>query len=231
MSGPVIIEDVDQGTPAWDLLRLGIPTASEYGNLITPSKLAPSTQADAYLHALTAEWITGRPSDAFVSFWMDRGTALEPEAREAYSFETGLAVTQVGFVYKDEERMTGCSPDGLTMQGDIYRKGQEIKCPKPNNHVAYRLAGECPKKYYPQVQGSMWNADLDEWDFVSYHPRFPLFIVTVERDVKWMAALDEIVPAFIERVKKARESELAIEMREIRIAQEQADGGMDYEWG
>lgn len=228
----VIVKCEQDNTPGseWMMCRNAIPTSSETDKIITPG-MKPSGQQDAYLASLTAEWISGREEeDRFVSYWMDRGTELEPEAKEGYAFETGLTVEEVGFVYRDEERMVGCSPDALILQNEEYIKGGEIKCPKRNNHLAYAVMGTCPKKYIPQVQSSMWICDLEYWDFISYHPLYGLFITEVEKDPKFHQALDEIMPAFIERLLAARESDLVLELRQLRIDQELA-GEQNVEWG
>jgi len=215
----MIIVDCEQKTDEWYQSRLSIPTASEIDKIITPG-LKLSAQATGYMNMLTAEWISGQQEeDRFVSYWMERGTELEPEAREAYEFETGQACEQVGFVYKDEERLVGCSPDGLILDA---HKGAEMKCPKRNNHLAYAVGRECPKKYQPQIQSSMWICDLDEWDFISYHPDFGLFITTVYADPKWQRALDTIMPDFIGEMLIERERDDVISLRELRQAMEVA---------
>ena len=225
----MIIERCEQGTPEWHQCRLAIPTASEMDKVLTPG-LKPSGQQYAYVEALTAEWISGKEEEVPVNYWMERGTELEPEARINFEFETGLTVEEVGFVYRDEQRMVGCSPDGLILQNEEYIKGAEIKCPKVNNHLGYAVNGACPKKYIPQVQSSMWICQLEFWDFISYHPLYGLFITEVEKDFAFHRALDEIMPAFIDRLLAARESDLVLELRQLRIDQETAGGENEYEW-
>lgn len=206
----MIILDIQQGTTEWYEARAGIPTASAFDRLITPTG-KPSSQADAYYYQLLAEYATGETDeDSYSGFWMDRGKELEPEARLGYRLQTGRKISEVGFVYRDESKMVGCSPDGLALDGN--KRGCEIKCPKKVNHAAYYLEAACPKKYIAQVQGSMWITEFDLWDFVSYHPDFEPFIVTIEKDIEFHKALDRIVPAFIERLTKGRESDRVLEL-------------------
>lgn len=195
----MIILDMEQRTPEWFQARLGIPTASGFCKLMTAS-LKSSTQAEVYQNQLVAEWYTGAPEYNYISEAMQRGIDLEPTAVEAYEFATDKDVEQVGFIYKDEDRLVGASPDGL-----CGATGVEIKCPLPSTHVSYLLLGGLPAAYTAQVQGSMYVAGLDEWDFVSYCPGFPPLIITVNRDEKWQEAFSPILDGFIEGMLKKRE--------------------------
>ena len=43
----IVVDDVEQGTQAWIELRLGIPTASQFSRIVTPSGKSSSSR-DAY---------------------------------------------------------------------------------------------------------------------------------------------------------------------------------------
>ena len=81
----MITVDCIQGEPEWFMARLGIPTASEFGKIITPAKMEPSRSADTYINKLVAEWLRGKPDESFQSDWMKRGLAVEEEARDFYT--------------------------------------------------------------------------------------------------------------------------------------------------
>ena len=132
----------------------------------------------------------------FQTPWMERGTEMEEEARNWYVFESGREVEQVGFVMGDG---AGCSPDGLCED-----RGIEVKCPKPATHVGYLLKGKLPTTYIPQVQGSMWVCELDQWDFISYCPGLPPLLVTVERDAGYIQSLADRVNWFNEKLADKR---------------------------
>lgn len=200
----MITLDLEQGTPEWHQARLGIPTASNFGKLITAG-LKPSTQAEVYQNKLVAEWYTGEAEENFVSEAMQRGTELEPVAREAYEFATDESVEEVGFVYKDEAKLVGCSPDGL-----CGPHGVEIKCPLPSTHVSYLLSQELPVAYTGQVQGSMYVTGLEQWAFCSYCPGFPPLIIMVERDERWQAAFEPLIDKFIAGMLEKREKLIEI---------------------
>jgi len=200
----MICIDVEQGSPEWHIARLGIPTASMFDKIITGTG-KPSSQANEYLLKLVVEWWRQTPEDTFVSDWMKRGTNLEPAARSAYEFIVDEEVQQTGLVYRDEEKLVSCSPDGL-----MDDRGLEIKCPSPSVHVGYLISGKIPNKYIPQVQGSMYITGLDQWDFFSYHPEMPAFRITVQKDVEFCNTLDFLIEQFIGTLVKKRLELLAI---------------------
>lgn len=117
-----------------------------------------------------------------------RGNMLEPEARFFYEQKTGFRVDQPGYIQHDAGGF-GCSPDGLISfdngdpgADDWPNHGLEIKCPMPETHMAYILAGTLPSEYKYQVHGSMAVTGLDRWDFLSYCPGEAPLLLTVKRD-------------------------------------------------
>lgn len=196
----MIILDVPQRSEEWYAGRIGIPTASSFDRILTPTG-KPSSQQMSYMGELIAEWATGTPAEMFTSSAMDEGIAREPESKGYYEFETGLDVTEVGLVYLDEQRMIGCSPDGLI--GDDG--GLEMKNPAPHTHVGYVLESAVPKKYTLQVQGCLWICQRDWWDFMSYHPDFPPLIYRARRNEKLIKVLSAEVNTFVEKMLEQRE--------------------------
>lgn len=181
----MIVHAVQQGTTEWAMLRLGIPTASQFHRLVTPKTGKPSSQMADYAHELLTEQATGEPVDDAVGGFAQRGTVLEKKAISFYELQNDCTVERVGFITNDAGTV-GCSPDGLI--GD--RGGAEIKTPAAHTHMGY-LLGEAGEKYRCQVQGSLWIAGRDWWDFVSYNPVMPSTIVRFERDeafIKLLAA-------------------------------------------
>ena len=189
---------VTQGSPEWLQARLGIPTASCFEKIVTATG-KPSTQADTYLYQLLAEWLTGKPHESFTNEWMDRGTALEPEARAYFEMTEDCEVQQVGFCTTDDGLM-GCSPDMLIGTDG----GGEIKCPSGGVHVQYLMENAIPSKYIPQVQGSMYVTGRKWWKWLSYHPDMPPVIVRVERDAAWHKSFDGIMRGFLAKMAGLR---------------------------
>jgi hypothetical protein len=104
------IIDCQQGSQEWLKARLSVPSASNFSKILT-TKGTPSTQAKAYVDALVAEAITGESTYVKVTDAMQRGTELEPYARDRYILETGNQVQEVGFCLHDDYQ-AGASPDG-----------------------------------------------------------------------------------------------------------------------
>jgi hypothetical protein len=207
MRSSAIVVDVEQGTPEWLQLRIGVFAASEFDKLITPSARRPSTQRDGLIYRMASEVLMGRPIETRQTSWMAWGLLYEDEARRFYKMETGLDVMHPGFVFKDETRRVGCSPDGLTKTG-----GLEVKCPSPETHLRYLLDGVLPTEYVCQVQGCLYVTGQDYWDFLSYHPELPPFLLRVEPDKDWHTAFSIVLPqaiqeldAVLQRVRGATE--------------------------
>lgn len=185
------IIECEQGSPEWLEYRRGIPTSSEFKRIITPVKGELSSGADGYIFELIAEQYHLGSMDELsgpATAAMRNGLIMEPEARKWYEFVNGCEVKQVGFVITNCGRF-GCSPDGLVVEDG----GVEIKCPHGKTHVEYLLNKVLPSEYKCQVHGHMAVTGRAWWDFMSYCPGLPEFIIRVHRDEftdKMLAALE-----------------------------------------
>jgi len=188
----MIILDIPQQSPEWFEARLRVASASNFGKIVTSTGQA-SKQAVAYANKLFDEGITGKRKESFQSAAMLHGIETEDEARKYYEFMNDVTVQQVGLVYLDERRLVACSPDGLIGEDG----GLEIKCPDPHTHDEYIQAGTLPSTYKQQVQGSLWVTGRKWWDFVSYVPGMPDFILRVERDESYIDRLAVHVEKFV----------------------------------
>lgn len=196
----MIVHDVEQGTLEWLKLRAGIPTASEFDRILTPSG-KPGKQADSYMNGLIAEWIMGHPVTGPETEWMSHGKDYELQAVKAYEVLADTDTRKVGFVTTDDG-MIGCSPDRLVGASKLC----EIKCPKHNTHVGYMLTGAIEQDYWPQLQGQLWISERDSVDIVSYHPEMPTVIIRVDRDEAYIASLQIAVLTFVGVMIERRES-------------------------
>ena len=195
----MIRHDVSQGEADWFALRLAIPTASEFGKIVTSTGKA-STQANGYMNTLLAEWLTGKTGGMESTPWMDRGTSMEPEARTWYEMETDEDAETVGFITRDDG-LVGCSPDALIGDSGML----EIKCPSPGVHVEYLLSDALPSKYKPQVQGQLMVAERDWCDFISYHPDMMPLRVRVTRDEDYINTMRGMLDGFVDKMLAKRE--------------------------
>lgn len=183
------IIDCKQGTDEWLSIRSKYPTASEFDQLVSPAKLEVrkgKTIAGYVARKLAEKWL-GAPLESFTGGNMEQGTIRETEAWPWFALQYNRDLVQPGFIVSDDG-LCGCSPDGLVEKD---RFGLEIKCPDADTHVGYLLAGVMPSDYATQVQGSMLVTGFDSWTFLSYHPKFPPFVLEVRRDEKVIAALRE----------------------------------------
>jgi hypothetical protein len=193
----MIIHEAPQRTPEWHKARAGVLTASCFDTLLTPAKLELAKGRTTYLYQTAAERMLGYCEEIATSIWMERGTEMEGEAREAYELVTDETVQPVGLIYRDQRREVGCSPDGLIYHGQLPIGGLELKCPKAGTHVSYLIEGGCPADYRHQVQGCLWVTGLPWWDFVSYYPGLPLHVARILPDPVYHAALDAAIPVVL----------------------------------
>lgn len=193
----VIHTEYQQGSEAWLTARAGIPTASEFDQLIT-AELKPRAWSTAmpntYLARKLAEYWIGRPMISYKGAQTDQGNILEEQAIPWYEQEFNIDVQRVGMVTTDDGRI-GCSPDGLIGEDG----GVEIKCPEAPTHVRYLLDGVVPKDYLPQVYGNLYVTGRKWWRFVSYRRHFPKLVIKVNRDEKEMAAIEDVLEDFLSK--------------------------------
>lgn len=186
-----ITHDVEQGSPEWLEMRLGLVTCSEISAI-----RADGAGAQTYINGLAYERITGESSSVFEgNDWTKRGQELEPVACQMYEKKTGIIVEMVSFV---ESKGFGYSPDGLIYNEGGLVGGIEIKVKQPAEQIHILRTGEIPKKHLDQLHGGMSCAELDWMDFVSYCPNLPLFIKRIfAKDIqKEMEKIDSLVEKY-----------------------------------
>jgi len=195
----VKIIDCIQGSEEWKKARLGRPTASQFSRILTPKQMKLSATSVGYLHELVAERYLGMPLDPAFSEWIERGTAMESQARTYYEMQRDVQVREVGHVLTDDEKV-GASPDGLV--GDDG--GLEIKVPSAKVHIGYLLDGT-DSLYKSQVQGCMWVCERKWWDVLSYNPTLQPVLMRVQRDEEYIEKLSAAVAEFCKRLEFAME--------------------------
>lgn len=184
------IIDCEQGTPEWFAARLGIPTASAFSTILSSNKEAKEKKTRTeYMRKLAGEIITGEPMESYSNVHMERGKVQEADARDLYAFMRDCDPQRVGFIRNGDR---GCSPDSLI--GDDG--GLEIKTALPHIQIDRLLRGTLPAEHKAQVQGNLWLCERKWWDFCSYSPKLPLFVVRVFRDEEYIKELDASVSAF-----------------------------------
>lgn len=187
---------LEQGSPEWVQARLGIPTASQFHRILTPAKLQYAAAAPKYHAELLAEWIAGHPLEfgsGGGSGYTVRGTEMEDEARRWYEAEHDVDVQRVGFIMRDDGEAGG-SPDGFIDDDGVW----EGKCPALHTHLQYlENSLLLEDEYRSQVMGYLYLSDRAYADLVAYHPELPKVVRRIERDEKYIAALDSALDNFV----------------------------------
>lgn len=193
------IIDCIQGSDEWWKARLAVVTASEFHCVLATGRSSGESKTRRkYMLRLVAEAITGEPQEAYSNAAMERGRAMEAEARDYYALLTDLEPVQVGFLRNGR---VGCSPDSLIGNDGMH----EIKCKEYHRHIECLLVNEVPTEHRAQCQGGLWVAEREWIDFQSYCPKLPPFIKRVHRDDKYIADLDKAVQIFLDELNELHE--------------------------
>lgn len=182
--------NVQQNTQEWLDARVGVLTASNMDQVITPKTQKPSSSMDKLCFNSLAEVVLGRSLEDATTAFMQRGTEVEHEARLWYEMEHDVDIQRVGLCVSDDGRV-GCSPDGLVGDDGAL----EIKCPSAGVHMKYLLSGV--DDYYVQIQGSLWVTGRKWWDFLSYCPGLPPVLLRYEPDKAFIAKLAECAAMYL----------------------------------
>ncbi len=185
------VHTCEQGSPEWFAVRAGMPTASEFSTVLAKGRSGGESKTRrTYMLKLAGEVLTGEPMESFSNAHMERGKAMEAEARDTYAFMQDVDPEEVGFIVNGNK---GCSPDSLIGANGMV----EIKTKLPHLQLDVLLSGELPADHKAQCQGQLWVAEREWVDFVSYWPKLPLFVTRVYRDEEYIAHLADEVNAFV----------------------------------
>lgn len=178
--------DCEQGSEAWYLARLGIPTASNFGDLLAKGE---GKTRRTLLLKLAGERLTGEPMENYGNAYMDRGKAMEAEARSLYAFTHAVEPTLVGFIRNGN---AGASPDALLGGNGIL----EIKTAAPHLLIDRLTRDGFPPEHIAQCQGALWIAEREWIDIAIYWPKLPLFVRRAHRDEAYIRTLAAAVDSF-----------------------------------
>jgi len=183
--------DIEQGSSQWHSLRAGIPTSSEFGNIITPSGMR-SKSLENYAGVKAMEIMLKRNIlNDFANEYMDRGKILEAQAAEQYEVIYGVDTKEVGFITNDDGTV-GASPDRLTSDCG----GLEIKCFGIHKHIHHYFSKIIDPKYKPQMQGQIFVGNLDYVANWMYHPEIPPVRIMNMPDDKFLTKLEKLLVIF-----------------------------------
>lgn len=172
--------DMPQRSAEWFAIRRGLITASEVGMFVASATTQKAKDARQNLiDKKLGEVADGDDTEpSYESYWMRRGTELEPESMAAYEARTDQTVCQVGFVMH-ETLPIGCSPDGVHVGGPA---GVEGKAVSGKTQISRLRDNVLPPEYLCQIHHSMIVTGAPFWDFWSYHPTLPPLFIRTHRN-------------------------------------------------
>ncbi|MCU1717351.1 lambda exonuclease family protein [Pseudomonas sp. 5P_3.1_Bac2] len=201
-----IITDIEQGSPEWLAMRLGIVTCSELDALLVAGKgeAGFGVAAFTYMDQLIGERITGEAAELpFQTKATIRGHELEAVARGLYEAREEVVTQAAGIILNHG---IGYSPDALVGADGLT----EIKTKLPKFQVGVILAGEVPKEHVAQCQGGLWVSEREWIDFISYWPGMPMFVKRTYRDEVLIRKIAERVKTFHELLEERMHRVLGI---------------------
>lgn len=184
-----------QGSPEWRELRMGRATASNFDRILTEVKGEYAAGAASYAREIAVQRVLREDTEKPISglYWVERGTALEPDAVKHYEKVRGRTTNAIGLIISDDGTRA-CSPDRI---GVDRLWGVEIKCLSGPEHLQYMKIGP-GRKYLWQVVGSMLVAGFDGWDLCAYHPNLREVIIPYRREdyAKELKQMDDALNRF-----------------------------------
>ena len=193
---------VSQGSQQWLMQRLGIPTASKFGDVMAMGKKnnKPLRSRIKYMYQLVSERITGETRPHIDTPAMARGRDLEPTVIALYESRMDSQVESSGFVRS--EHGYGCSPDGLVGNMGLV----EVKT--SDSHIFLEDIMESPtsvpERFYWQIVGQCMIMGRAWCDMAQYcHPLSSLRIIRVFPNKSDFDDLTEQLNSFMEEVDAA----------------------------
>lgn len=178
----MIIHDVVQQTPEWDLLRLLFPFTGSKAQAIQ----AQGKGLDTLITEKLAAVYSSNTEEKYTNPNMEHGNDMETIARTAYWLETGHEMKDVGFITNSRiSPLAGVSLDGMGKDRNC-----EIKC--PTNKVYWELLMhygrtktiKIQSAYMWQMQMGMMFSEQTKCDFIVFNNHFEkqMLIQTVHAD-------------------------------------------------
>lgn len=193
--------DVEQNTPEWEALKLGMPSASGYSKFMANYGKPFGEPAYRYALQIALEQVNGRKAEySFSNDNMERGHEQEPVAVMLYEEQHFVDVTNGGFF---DWGTHGDSPDGLISTDGVL----EVKSVIASTHEATIKRGAPDPSYKWQIVGHFDGTKRDWVDFASYCSDYPewqqLVVYRTYRDAveKELEMLAERRAEFLELVQ------------------------------
>lgn len=194
-------EDAPQGSQEWHQMRLGMPTASEFGTIMAHGVNGGRSETrQKLLYRLAGELLTQEVAESYVNDAMRRGNEMEPEAISDFEFTNSVSVERVSFVRRKisdklfGERVVGCSPDGFVGDHGVV----EVKTMRPDKLIDLIESGKpFPSEHRAQCQGTLWVTGRRVCILKIFYRGFPVSPeYKVERDDHYIDQIKQAVEVF-----------------------------------
>lgn len=192
-----VIDNIEQGSEAWESLRLGIVTASDIDVLMVNGKGEGGFGVGAftYMDRKIGERMTGK----FAEPWRgnassERGHVLEPEVRDLYCLRRGIEPSGIEQAAIILNHGIGYSPDGMVGGDGLI----EVKTKLPEKLISVILDNATPSEHIAQCQAGLWVSEREWIDFIAYWPGMPMALIRATRDEDYIRKLAQRVKDFHE---------------------------------
>ena len=192
---------VEQGSVEWFALRAGVPTASEFDQIMTPKTMKPSESRWKYACRLVAERLMNYQAQSLEGIrHIQDGKENEPKAVRQLAFAHDIAVRECGF-FTTNDRRFGASPDRMVVGKE---EPVEVKCPTDLVQMQYILLDNA-SIYRCQRQGQLWVTEADKAHFYSFHPMMPEVYEETGRDEPFIYKLSQVLEQFSDELAELME--------------------------
>ncbi len=181
----MIIVDIDQNSEEWFQERLGAVSSSCFKEIVT-STGARSKSRQKYMDKLAAEIITGERQESYKNGFMELGNEREQENIDLYKFRNNCEIEKIGFAWKDEQKIFGCSPDALVNDDGLL----ECKNAIGTVQISRIRDGWTASEHHRQVMGQMLVTGRKYCDVVSYCRGMKTVSFRFERDETFLRTLE-----------------------------------------
>lgn len=154
-------DEIEQGSQEWHEIKWG-----KIGGTLSKGLFVKS---DTLLIDILSQRLEDfEPTDSYSSEAMERGSEMEPFAKQYLEEYTGLKFESTGWIQSDVNELLGISPDGITSDNKI---ACEVKCFGRKKHTEILLSNEIPSENIHQIIHYFTvNEDLEKLYFIAFRP-------------------------------------------------------------
>ncbi len=199
----VIDWNVEQGTLPWYLLRKGIPTSSDFDQVMTPKTRKPSSARHKYACRILAGRLMNWQADSLDKIDHIRaGKENEPIAVARLEILRDIKTRRIGLVRTNDLRF-GASPDRAVAHDDDHIDiCIEVKSPTPPIMFEYLLLPD-QDVYACQRQGQLFVCECDKAIFHASNPFMePECTIETGRDEAFIKDLVDCLNRFSDELEE-----------------------------